>query len=269
MLGVYLRLLKDKWKSLLIYIASATAFMEMYIALYPAMKETLESTEEFLKAFPKEFMEAFGFTPEILTFPTVESFISTEIFTFIWPIIVIIMAIGLANISFAGDIANGTIEVVLAQPISRLKMFLGRYLAGATILTVFTWASVYVAIPLAAMHGIDFNPKAYLVMSVLGTLFVLSIYGIAVLASSIFSERGKTIFVTTGILITMYAINIISGLYDKLESLKYASFFYYFNPGTALNDLGYIDYAILVFLAVLILTPILGAFSFNKRDIAT
>jgi ABC-2 type transport system permease protein len=269
MFGVYLRMLKDKWKSLVVYIASAIAFLEMYIALYPSMKEALQSTEEMMKAFPKEFMEAFGFTAEVLTFPTIESFISTEMFTFMWPIIVIVISIGLANMAFAGDIAAGTIEVALAQPISRLKLFVSRYLAGATIIAVFVWTSIYAAIPLCAMHGIEFNIKSYFVMSVIGSLFVLSIYGLTVLFSCMFSEKGKTIFATTGILITMYAINIVSGLNDKLENFKYVSFFYYFNPGTALNKLDYVQYAVPFFLAVIIIAPVVGAIWFNRRDIAT
>lgn len=269
MLGVYTRILKDKWKSLLIYIAASVAFLEMYIALYPSMKAALQSTEELMKAFPKEFMGAFGFTPEVLTFPTIESFISTEMFTLMWPIVAIIIAIGLANLSFAGDIAAGTIEVVLAQPISRLKVFIARYLAGASIILVFVWTSIYAAIPLTAMHGIVFNAKSYLYMSIIGSLFVLAIYGLAVLFSALFSEKGKTIFATTGVLITMYAINIVSGLNDKFGNLKYFSFFYYFNPGTALNKLGYVEWAIPFFLGVILITPVLGAFWFHRRDIAT
>lgn len=269
MFGVYTRMLKDKWKSLLVYITSTTAFLEMYVALYPAMKDTLKETEEFMKAFPKEFMEVFGFTPEALTFPTIESFISTEMFTLMWPIIVIIMSVSLANLSFAGDIAAGTIEVVLAQPISRIKMFISRYLSGATILAIFVWTSIYAAIPLSAMHSIEYNAEAYLYMSVLGTLFVLAVYGIAVLFSSFFSEKGKTIFATTGMLIMMYAVNIISGLYDKLDGLKYFSFFYYFNPGKALVNLEFIDYGVLIFLGVAIISPLLGTLIFNRRDIVT
>ncbi|MDD3481123.1 MAG: ABC transporter permease subunit [Patescibacteria group bacterium] len=269
MLGIYLRMVKDKWKSVLIYIGSATAFSEMYVALYPALKDTLAETEQFLEAFPKEFMEAFGFSAEDLTFPTIESFISTEMFTFIWPIIVIIMAISLANMAFSGDIAKGTIELALAQPISRLRLFISRYLAGLTAILAFVWASVFVIIPLAAMHGIEYNVKSYLVMSVMGSLFALSIYGLAILASAIFSEKGKVTFTTTGILITMYALNIASGLLEKLENLKYISFFHYFDPGMALNDLAYVEYAIPVFLGVAIVTPIIGAFFFARRNIAT
>lgn len=269
MLGVYLRMLKDKWKSLLVYVGSATAFSEMYVALYPALKDTLAETEQFLEAFPKEFMEAFGFTAEDLTFPTIESFISTEMFTFIWPIIVIIMAISLANMAFAGDVAKGTIELALAQPISRVRFYISKYFAGLTALLVFVWASVFAIIPLAAMHGIEYNAESYLVMSILGSLFALSIYGIAILASSAFSEKGKVTFTTTGILITMYALNIASSLLEKLENLKYVSFFHYFDPGAALTDLAYVEYAVPVFLSVTILAPIIGAFIFSRRNIAT
>jgi ABC-2 type transport system permease protein len=269
MFGVFVQMLKDKWKSLLVYTGAAIAFSEMYVALYPAMKDALADAEKFFEAFPAEFMEAFGFTMEDLTFPTIESFISTEMFTFIWPIILIILAISLANMAFAGDIAKGTIEVVLAQPLSRIRTFFSRYFAGLTAIVAFVWASVFGIIPLCIMHGIEYNAEAYIYMSVIGSLFGAAVYGIAIFASSIFSEKSKTTFVTTGMLLTMYAGNIISGLYDKLENLKYASFFHYFDPGAALNSLEYVDYSILMFLGVSIILPLLGALWFNRRDIAT
>ena len=262
-------MLKDKWKSLLVYIGSALAFSEMYVALYPAMKDAMKDMEQIFAAFPAEFMEAFGFSMEDLTFPTLESFLSTEMYNFMWPIILVIIVIGLANFAISGDIAKGTIELPLSQPISRIKLYVARYLAGLTNILVFVWASTFGIILLAMMHGIEYNLESYLYMSILGSMFGAAIYGIAFFASALFSDKGKPTFITVGILLTMYAGNIISGLYDKLENLQYVSFFHYFDPGTAFNDLELIEYAIPIFLGVAIITPLVGAFIFNRRNIAT
>lgn len=269
MFGVYVQLLKDKWKPLLVYIGSSLAFSEMYVALYPAMKDALKDMEQFLAAFPEEFMQAFGFSMEDLTFPTLESFLSTEMYNFMWPIILVIIVVSLANFALAGDIAKGTIELSLSQPISRLKLYFARYFAGLTNIMAFVWISTFGIIPLAIMHGIDYTIKPYFYMSILGTLFAAAVYGIAYFSSSFFSDKGKPIFITTGVLLTMYAGNIISGLYDKLDNLKYFSFFYYFNPGMAFNDLEFVEYAVPVFLAVAITLPIVGSIWFNRRNITS
>lgn len=268
MLGIIQRMFLDKWRSLLIYIASSLAFSEMYVALYPMLRDQLTNPEGFLEAFPKEFMEAFGFTAETMSFATVESLMATEMFSFIWPIILIILAVSLANHSFAGDLEKGTIELTLSQPISRSKLFLSRYLAGALLIIVFVISTVFGIIPLAAMHNIEYNFDAYVVMAVLGVAFGITAYSLAVFFSTLFSEKGKATFALVGVLITMYAVNIVANLKESLEWLKYFSFFNYFDPGKALVRVEYVDWAILVFAGVFVVTFILGLVRFSSRDIA-
>jgi ABC-2 type transport system permease protein len=268
MIGIFKRLFIDKWRSLLIYIGSSLAFSEMYVALYPTLKDQLENLEGFLEAFPQEFMEAFGFTAETMSFATVESLMATEMFSFIWPIILIILVVGLANHSFAGDIEKGTIELTISQPISRIKIFLSRYLAGSLLIALFVASTVYGIILLVTLHGIEYNFESYTVMTVLGIAFALATYSVATLFSTIFSEKGKATFATVGLLITMYAVNIVANLRESLEWLKYTSFFNYFDTGKALVKVEYAEWSLPIFLVVFIIGSILALMRFKTRDIA-
>ncbi|MDD3679211.1 MAG: ABC transporter permease [Patescibacteria group bacterium] len=268
MISIIKRVFLDKWRSVLIYVFSSLAFSEMYVALYPMLRDQLSNLEGFLEVFPKEFMEAFGFTAETMSFATVESLMATEMFSFIWPIILIILAASLAGYNFAGDIEKGTIELTLAQPVSRIKIFLGRYFAGAVLITIFVLTTVFGIIPLAAMHKIDFNFEAYVKMSILGVLFALAVYAVATFLSVLFSEKGKATFGVVGVLITMYSVKIVSGLKEELEFLRYTSFFYYFDTGAALVKTEYQDWAILVFALTIIIFSLLALVRFKKRDIA-
>jgi ABC-2 type transport system permease protein len=268
MIAIIKRVFLDKWRSVLIYIFSSIAFSEMYVALYPMLRDQLTNLEGFMQAFPKEFMEPFGFTAETMSFATVESLMATEMFSLIWPIILIILAASLAGYNFSQDIEKGTIELTLAQPISRLKIFLARYSAGSFLLVIFVLATVFGIIPLAVMHGVEFNFEAYVKMSILGTLFALAIYSVACFFSVLFSEKGKTTFGVVGVLITMYAIKIVSGLKDELEGLKYSSFLYYFDTGAALVRREYQDWSLIVFLATIVIFFLLALVRFVKRDIA-
>ena len=66
----------------------------------------------------------------------------------------------------------------------------------------------------------------------------------------------------------MYVLNIIAAIRESLADLKYASFFYYFNPSLALIYNKIDDYSYVVFLSVIVVFTILGAIIFSKRDIA-
>jgi len=75
--------------------------------------------------------------------------------------------------------------------------------------------------------------------------------------------------ITGGLLIIMYALKIFAGFQESLDKLKYVSFFHYYDPNAALVGNHIDTLSIAVFLAVGIITVIIGAVVFVKRDIVT
>lgn len=267
MLAIFWRTLKDRRTLLIIYCLSSIALLWMYVALFPSIREQSASLEAMMKNYPQSFMKAFNF--DIKAFTTLEGFISTEQFSFVWPILVTFMMVGYAGYAIAGEIESGTIEVLLAQPISRAKLFLGRYFAGLFILIVFTIFSIFAAIPIAKIYGISIKGENFVTMALLSFMFALSIYSIGMFASAVFSDKGKVFFITGVTLVAMYVLNILSSLKDSLADLKYASFFYYFNPGKALVYNEIVHEAYFVFIGISILLTFVGFMIFLKRDITT
>lgn len=269
MTGVFLRILKDKRNAFIAYCLGAIATVEMYIALFPAIRDQAEQLNKLLEAYPKGFMEAFGFTSTEALFSKLESYMSTEYFSFFWPIMVITMMIAFANLMVVTEVEKGTIELSLAQPISRIKLFFTRYLAGAVYFLAFDIVSIFVMIPLAKMHGISYQTENYFTILGVSFLFGLVVFSIAIFFSAIFNERGRAIAFTTAILLAMYVINIVSTLKDSLKDLRYTSIFYYFSPSTVFGQNKIIEWSVPVFLGVIVVFTLAAAFWFNRRDIAT
>lgn len=266
MWAVFTRTIKDRRILLLVYILASIGLLWMYIALFPSFKDQSGSLEQLIKNYPESFMKAFNF--DIKSFTTLEGYLSTEQFSFVWPLLVIFMTLGYSGYALSSEVEKGTIEILLSQPISRLKLFFGRYFAGLLMITIFTVFSVYAAIPLARAYNIDFNTHNFLTISILSFLFVWAIYSIGMFFSAVFSGIGRVYFVTGGILVLMYVLNIVSALQDNLADLKYASFFYYFNPQKALVYNQIDHWAYLVFGGTIVVCTLLGAIWFSKRDIA-
>jgi ABC-2 type transport system permease protein len=240
----------------------------MYVAMFPSFYNEREKFSELVDAYPEGLMEVFNIDATALL-NSLEGFIAAEHFSLIWPIILIILALTYASSSIAGEIDKGTIELLLAQPISRLKIFLAKYFSGLVIITVFILLSNFSVVPFALLHNVDFQLQNYLTVSIIGFLFVFAIYGICIMLSSISSSRGKPMAITGGILIIMYALNVFSALQESVEYLKYASFFYYYDFAAAAihNQLDILNVA--VFLTVGIITSVAAVIIFVKRDIAT
>lgn len=264
---VFWRILKDRRSIFLVYLLVNIGLLLMYISLFPSFKNQSAAMAQMIKSYPESFLKAFNF--DIANFTTIEGFLSTEQFSFMWPMLLILMTIGFAGTAFAGEIEQGTIELLLSQPISRLKLFLSRYLAGLASLAVFVAVSIFSAIPIIRIYNIAYKGENFVTLAMLAFLFGLAIYSMGMFLSAVFSDKGKVFFITGGILVLMYVLNIVSAIKESLGSLKYASFFYYFNPTKALAHNQIDHWSLLVFLGAAVIFVSAGAIWFVKRDIAT
>lgn len=267
MLTIFFRTLKDRRLVSIIYCLLSVGLLWMYIALFPSFKEQSASMEELLKSYPESLMKAFNF--DIKSFTTLEGYLSTEQYSLMWPLLVILATVGFAGSALAGEIEKGTIEVLLSQPVSRIKLYFGRYFAGLAILIIFVVISIFSAIPLARIYDIDFSAQGFSVFALLAFIFSWAIYSISMFCSAVFSDKGKVFFISGGLIVLMYVLNIVSALKENLSDLKYGSFFYYFNPTKALFNNEINNWAYLVFIGIALVFTILGAIWFSKRDIAT
>ncbi len=268
MLSLIWRTIKNRKISLIAYSLGAVALLWMILAMYPLFAEKQAELEKFIQAYPEEVFTAMGLDVAEFTLDTVESWVAVEHLSLMWPIVAIIMAIAFGGAMIAGEIEKGTIETILAQPISRLKIYFSKYFAGVISLIIFVIISIYAIIPLAYLHDIDYKIKNWTTSAVLGFLLVLAIFSLSMLATAIFSEKSKANFTIGGILMLMYVVDIVANFKESLKDLKYLSFFHYFDYSAAMNRNTLDETAIYVFLGVSVVATILGAIWFIRRDIA-
>jgi ABC-type transport system involved in multi-copper enzyme maturation permease subunit len=184
MVAVFRRILKDKRNSLIAYLFGSVVFVEMYLSLFPTLKQQADMLNKLLESYPKGLMSAFGFEGTAAFFSTVENFMSTEFFTLFWPILTITLMVSFANSMIVAEIEKGTIETVLAQPFSRLKIFFSRYLGGAFYFAIFSGVSIFSIVLFSALHGFDYQLQNYFTIWGVGFLFGMAIFSIACFFSS-------------------------------------------------------------------------------------
>ncbi len=268
MLTLLIKTIRKNMITLLIYTIISASFVWMYVAMWPSFSKESEKFLELADAYPEAVMKAMGV--DIMSmFGSLEGFIAGEHFSIVWPIILIILTLSYASVEIVVYVDIGTFELLLAQPISRLKIFLAKYFSGLVVIAAFILLSNFSVVPLSILHNVDLQIQNYLAISILGFLFAFAIFGICIMLSSLSSARGRPMAITGGLLIIMYALNVFAAFQESVENLKYASFFHYYNFAAAAihNQLDILDVA--VFLVVGIVTAIIGAYIFVKRDIAT
>ena len=140
---IFLRVLKDRKASLIIYCLTGIGLLWLFIAAYPIVQEQTMAIMELLEGMPEGFMKAFGMESD--SFTTVEGFLAAKQYSATWPLMVILLLASLAGTIIAGEIESGSMEITLSRPISRTKIYFGRYLAGLMSLFVFNIFSVWIS----------------------------------------------------------------------------------------------------------------------------
>jgi ABC-2 type transport system permease protein len=256
-------------RSKLIIVAAALA---IWGALMPLVYAELIDTP--LGAQFKQMVDS-GLVPAQLT-----KFGGGNIFTlpgavalgFIHPIavaLVSVFAIGFAAAAFAGERQRGTLEVVLARPISRRTAY--GSLLGAT--TLFVCLAILAIIVGTVASSAAFGKLAELevgnapLLWLNAVLLYTSLGSVALAASVSFDRLGPALGVSLGFTIVSYFFEVLGSLWPAAEPLQPFSVFHYLDPQSILD--GKADPSDFIVLAAVILAGMAWALViFPRRDLA-
>jgi len=253
-----------KWP-VLIYCGSSLLLLLIYVAIFPSMQAQTQQLIQILQSMPKAILSAFG-SANITNF-TLENLLVSKYFSLVWPLLAAILGISMAGNDVAYEVEKGTIEFLLAQPISRTKIYFARFLAEIFALAIFSALSTISVIPMAIAFHINYVAINYFKLFLMAILFAWTIYALSLFFSCLFSNKGRVYGVMGTIIIAMYVASLVATLKDSLDKLKYLSFFYYFTSNI-LVDGKFNWLAIILFSIIIIIFLVLGLVVFQKRDIA-
>jgi len=180
-----------------------------------------------------------------------------------------IFAIGAAATSVAGERARGTLEVLMARPISRTTLYL-------TILAALLVAALVVLIAiLGGMIGgtavvnlldeLDLSQMPLVVLNGFGLWAAFTTFAMA--ASVSFDRPGPAIGISLAYLLINYFLEILGSLWTDAAWLQEYSLLHHFNPGEILT--GAVEPIDLVIVFAAAAVPFVYALLvFPKRDLA-
>ncbi len=267
MINIILKSLKQRRLSIIIYSLFSLAMLTLYSSLFPSFQAESQSFSEVFKNLPEAISKAFGIN-QTTFFNYYDNFLSSEFYSLTWPLVFSILLISSAGNAIAGEIDKGTIQILLAMPVSRMKLFWSKYLTGLLELIIFIATSTLAAVPIALFYDISFNHTSIYLITISGALFGLAVYSITFMLSAIFSERSRVYAISGALLVIMYVANIFASLKESWSDLKYISFFHYFNASAIVTDQKIEPISIIIFLSISLIFTILALAIFSRRDIA-
>jgi ABC-2 type transport system permease protein len=252
--------------SLLVYCLAALSLIWMYILLLPSMQDMAESFMKMLEGYPEAFLSMFPISEA--SFVSVENFLAMEYYSFMVPILIIVLTAGIAGSAISGEIEKGTAEILLAQPVSRSQIYLGQVTFGAFAVLLFSLFSTLAVIPIAGIYDVNYSTGNFFSMFLVCVLFGIMVLCLSMFFSALFSEKSRVSMSVGSIFVAMYVLYVTSTLAPKLEDIKYFSFFHYYDYESAViyNNVSWQNTCVL--LAASIIFGLAGMYLFRKRDIA-
>lgn len=253
--------LRERQRSILAWLVGFIAFSGLLIAFYNEFPD-LSFYDEIIAQAPEIFSALVG---ELTTLTTIEGFLSAELFSLMFPVMMAILGLSLATSLIAKEESSGTLELLLARPVSRAKIFGQKVLSLVFQLGLMAAAAWSGIVFFAAVYSIDINALNLAWTLVALLLLTLDFSMLAFALANLFN-RGIALAVTSALFVVSYFISNLSTFIEVLDKVKDFSLFSYYRHFEILtNGVDYLDLLVL-FLPVVVLYW-LGQAAFERRDI--
>lgn len=180
-----------------------------------------------------------------------------------------IFAVGFATAAIAGERQRGTLEVLLARPISRRTAYLTLLVATLVFVGVAVLATIVGAIAGSAIGGVlDELAVGWLPLVWLnGFLLFGAIATIGLAASASFDRLTPALGISVAVIVVMYFLEVLGQFWPDAKGLQPYSLFHYYQPKAILEGgLPTLDFALLAVVAAIAISWAL--FEFPRRDLA-
>jgi len=248
----------------LLIVTSYVMFLLMGVLMGPLYGLMDETLLEFSDQIPEAMYAFVGSSGGNMS--TAEGFYELETFGLMAPIAVIVVTVVIGARALAGEEANRTMGLLLANPIKRSKVVIEKFYAMvlyAFVVGFATWAGVWIG---SMLGGLGMSPTNIAAASLLATLLGL-VFGALALALSAATGRVKiAVFATVGVVFVSFLINSIAILNDTVEGLAAFTPFDYYLTSSPLNNGMHWGHAGVLLGAVLVLVAA-AVWLFDRRDL--
>lgn len=142
-----------------------------------------------------------------------------------------IWALGRASAALAGEIDRGTMELLLAQPLSRARVVLTHIavdLVTVPLLGLAMFTGVAIGVNLIGLNGVHLTPYLGAIANVIALVLALS--GIVLAISAAGRSRGRVLSAGIAIVLVMFLLTFFGQLWEPLRPFRPLSLFFYYQP---------------------------------------
>ena len=246
----------------LLIIVSYVMFLVMGVMLGPMYNAIDETLQDFADAFPEAILALVG-TGDI---GTPEGWYQIETFGLMAPIALMVVTVTIGARALAGEEANRTMGLLLANPIPRSRVVLEKTITMvvyASVVGFMTFAGVALG---SIIAGLGMSIANIAATSALVTLIGILFGGLALALSAGTGRVRLAIFVTIGVALAFHLWNAFLPLNESVAGwARWSPFYYYLSSDPLLNGMPWGHAAVLAILGVALIG--LAVVLFQRRDL--
>lgn len=222
------RMVRDRRRSTAWWLVGLVALVGFTVAFYPSVKGQPE-IESLMRNLPDAFRSMIGYDPAVpLTSPA--GYLHARMFSTVGPLVLIVFGIAVGAQVIGGIEESGRLEPMLANPVTRTRVAVERYLAAALLLAllvaVFAVATAALAAAVGVLDGVRM-PGLLGACAAAGALGLLHL-SIAFAVGAATGRRGPAIGVPAAVAVGGYLVHSLLSLVEVLAPLRFATPWYWY-----------------------------------------
>ena len=260
------RLVRDRRRPLLWWSLGIVGLVLSTVALFPTVQGQ-ESFDQLAEQLPEAMRSAFGIDDAIpLTSPS--GYLHGRLFASLVPLVLLVFGIGVGARAIAGSEQEGTLELLLANPVTRSAVVTQRFVAVVAMLggltAVFSVSLWALALPFGALEGVPATGLAGASAGLFGIALLHASVSFAVGAAT--GRRTWALATATTVAVAGYLVQGLLGVSDAVRSLRFFSpWHWYLGRNMLAEGVAPDAVAVPLVLAALLFALALGAF--RRRDL--
>lgn len=260
------RLMRDRRRALLWWALGVVALVVFTVALYPSVREEA-SFDELVDDLPEAVKAMIGYDAGV-PLTSAPGYLHGRLFATLVPLVLVIFGIGAGAQAIGGSEQAGTLEPLLANPITRTRVLLERYAATVVQLVLLTVIVLIAVVALAApLDALDDVSRPGLIAACAGAFGLALLHGTLAFAIGAATGRRTTaVAVATSVAVAGYLVQSLIGLTDVLDPLSFLTPWHWYLEHNMLAD----GPAWVAVVAPIVLSAVLAAVgwaTFLRRDL--
>lgn len=254
-----------RWRAIAGWAFELAAVCALIVAIYPSFAH-VHALATLAKSFPASVTAFVGYGGEI-DYTTPVGFLGTELFTVMLPLLMLALAIGAGARAIASEEEAATLDLLLANPLSRRRLVIEKAAALALELLVFAVA-IFAALALTS-QGMGVHVRTERLAAAVAFVFLLALlFGtLALCVGAATGRHGLAVGVPAALAAVAYLVNGVAPLVSFLRGLAKATPFYHYTAPAPLAHGFQADHAAVLLVPALALVAAAVAL-FERRDLA-